>query len=111
MPYMNLSPTMRVFDTVINTDFGGVEETGILLTIPDIYPEKNSVICVGRGGVKTSSSAGNISASPAGASLAYREKMGSVVEPDFPGSDLILIKLRLFGVIFLFMDAEFLEKL
>ena len=54
---------MRVFDTVINTDFGGVEETGILLTIPDIYPEKNSVICVGRGGVKTSSSAGNISAS------------------------------------------------
>ena len=38
--YMNLSPTMRVFDTVINTDFGGVEETGILLTIPDIYPEK-----------------------------------------------------------------------
>ena len=61
--YMNLSPTMRVFDTVINTDFGGVEETGILLTIPDIYPEKNSVICVGRGGVKTSSSAGNISAS------------------------------------------------
>lgn len=38
--YMNLSPTMRVFDTVLNTDFGDVEETGILLTIPDIYPEK-----------------------------------------------------------------------
>ena len=38
--YMNLSPTMRVFDTVSNPDFGGVEETGILLTIPDIYPEK-----------------------------------------------------------------------
>ena len=38
--YMNLSPTMRVFDTVSNPDFGGVEETGILVTIPDIYPEK-----------------------------------------------------------------------
>lgn len=38
--YMNLSPTMRVFDTVSNPDFGGVEETGILVTIPDIYPDK-----------------------------------------------------------------------
>lgn len=38
--YMNLSPTMKVFDTFSNTDFGGVEETGILVTIPDIYPEK-----------------------------------------------------------------------
>ncbi len=38
--YMNLSPTMRVFETVSNPDFGGVEETGILVTIPDIYPEK-----------------------------------------------------------------------
>ena len=38
--YMNLSPTMRVFDTVQNPDFGGVEETGILVTIRDIYPEK-----------------------------------------------------------------------
>lgn len=38
--YMNLSPTMRVFDTVSNPDFGNVEETGILVTIPDIYPEK-----------------------------------------------------------------------
>lgn len=38
--YMNLSPTMRVFDTVSNPDFGDVEETGILLTVPDIYPEK-----------------------------------------------------------------------
>lgn len=40
--YMNLSPTMRVFDTVPNPDFGGVEETGILVTIPDIYPEKRA---------------------------------------------------------------------
>lgn len=38
--YMNLSPTMRVFDTFANPDFGGVEETGILVTIPDIYSEK-----------------------------------------------------------------------
>ncbi len=38
--YMNLSPTMRVFDTVVNPDFGEVEETGILVAIPDIYPEK-----------------------------------------------------------------------
>ena len=38
--YMNLSPTMRVFDTVSNPDFGDVEETGILLTVPDIYPDK-----------------------------------------------------------------------
>ncbi len=38
--YMNLSPTMRVFDTVSNPDFGNVEETGILVTIADIYREK-----------------------------------------------------------------------
>ena len=38
--YMNLSPTMRLFDTVSNPDFGDVEETGILVTIRDIYPEK-----------------------------------------------------------------------
>lgn len=36
--YINLSPTMRVFGTVRNDDFGGVEETAILLTISDIYP-------------------------------------------------------------------------
>jgi hypothetical protein len=38
--YMNLSPSMKVFDTVSNPDFGDVEETGILVTVPDIYPEK-----------------------------------------------------------------------
>ncbi len=38
--YMNLSPSMKVFDTVLNPDFGDVEETGILITIKDIYPEK-----------------------------------------------------------------------
>ena len=39
--YMNLSPTMRVFDTVSNPDFGNVEETGILITIPDIGWRRN----------------------------------------------------------------------
>ena len=38
--YMNLSPTMRVFGTAVNESFGGVEETGILVNIKDIYPEK-----------------------------------------------------------------------
>lgn len=38
--YMNLSPSMKVFGTAINEHFGGVEETGILVNIPDIYPEK-----------------------------------------------------------------------
>lgn len=38
--YMNLSPSMRVFGTVCNHDFGNVEETGILITIEDIYPKK-----------------------------------------------------------------------
>lgn len=38
--YMNLSPSMKVFGTAINEGFGGVEETGILVNIPDIYPEK-----------------------------------------------------------------------
>ncbi len=38
--YMNLSPTMKVFGTSINESFGGVEETGILININQIYPEK-----------------------------------------------------------------------
>lgn len=38
--YMNISPSMKVFGTVINPDFGEVEETGILITIPDIYQHK-----------------------------------------------------------------------
>jgi hypothetical protein len=38
--YMNLSPNMRVFGTCVNTDFGAVEETGILINIDDIYDEK-----------------------------------------------------------------------
>ncbi len=38
--YMNLSPTMKSFGTANNDDFGGVEETGILITIEDVYPTK-----------------------------------------------------------------------
>ena len=38
--YMNLSPSMKVFGTAINDHFGGVEETGILINISDIYSEK-----------------------------------------------------------------------
>jgi len=38
--YMNLSASMRMFGTCLNHEFGEVEETGILLTIPDIYPSK-----------------------------------------------------------------------
>ncbi|MDR0296096.1 MAG: GNAT family N-acetyltransferase [Prevotellaceae bacterium] len=38
--YMKLSPSMKVFGTAINPGFGGVEETGILIKINDIYAEK-----------------------------------------------------------------------
>lgn len=38
--YMSLSPSMKVFSTVYNPDFGEVEETGILVNINDIYPAK-----------------------------------------------------------------------
>ncbi len=38
--YMSLSPTMKSFGTAQNDDFGGVEETMILVKIDDIYPEK-----------------------------------------------------------------------
>ncbi len=38
--YMNLSPSMKVFGTSVNKGFGGVEETGILVKMEDIYPEK-----------------------------------------------------------------------
>ncbi len=38
--YMGLSPTMKTFGTAINAEFGNVEETGILVTIDDIYLEK-----------------------------------------------------------------------
>ena len=38
--YMGLSPTMRVFGTAINDDFGNVEETGILIAVDEILAEK-----------------------------------------------------------------------
>lgn len=38
--YIGLSSTMRIFGTAINHTFGDVEETGILVRIPDIYPDK-----------------------------------------------------------------------
>ena len=38
--YMNLSPTMKCFGTVINDHFGEVEETAILITVKDLYRAK-----------------------------------------------------------------------
>ncbi len=38
--YMNLSPTLRSFGTALNPSFGKVEETGILITISDMFEEK-----------------------------------------------------------------------
>jgi len=38
--YMNLSPTMKTFGTFINHKFGDVEETGIMITMRDMYVEK-----------------------------------------------------------------------
>lgn len=38
--YMNLSLSMKTFGTSINPFFGDVEETGIMVTIGDIYPSK-----------------------------------------------------------------------
>ena len=38
--YMGLSPTMRVFGTAINEEFGHVEETAILIAIDEILENK-----------------------------------------------------------------------
>lgn len=38
--YMNLSPSMRTFGTVLNKTFGDVEETGIMITVNDLYKAK-----------------------------------------------------------------------
>lgn len=40
--YMALSPTMRVFGTAINHEFGKVEETGIFIKIDEIADSKKS---------------------------------------------------------------------
>jgi hypothetical protein len=38
--YMGLSSTMKTFGTALNDEFGEVEETGILITIDDIFESK-----------------------------------------------------------------------
>jgi len=40
--YMSLSPTMRMFGTAINDEFGDVEESGIFITISDVFEEKKN---------------------------------------------------------------------
>ena len=38
--YMNLSPSMKSFGTAVNDGFGEVEETGIIITIKELYEAK-----------------------------------------------------------------------
>ncbi len=38
--YMNLSPSMKTFGTAVNESFGKVLETGIILTVSDLYHAK-----------------------------------------------------------------------
>ncbi len=38
--YMSLSPSMKTFGTVLNKSFGGVEETGIMISLNDLYKAK-----------------------------------------------------------------------
>ncbi len=38
--YMNLSPTMRILGTAVNDAFGNVEETGLIIKIDEIAPNK-----------------------------------------------------------------------
>ncbi len=38
--YIKLSPSMKTFGTSLNDTFGAVEETGIMIHIPDIYASK-----------------------------------------------------------------------
>ncbi len=40
--YMTLSPSMKVFGTAINDEFGDVEETAILVNLRDLYPNKSA---------------------------------------------------------------------
>lgn len=40
--YMRLSPTMRSFGTAMNHEFGETDETGILIKLRDLLPEKRS---------------------------------------------------------------------
>ena len=38
--YVNLSPSLRSFGTILNDHFGDVEETAIMITMADMYPAK-----------------------------------------------------------------------
>lgn len=40
--YMNLSPTLRTFGSTFNAEFGDTEDTGIMVKLADIFPEKRS---------------------------------------------------------------------
>lgn len=40
--YMSLSPSMKTFGTAVNERFGGVEETGIIITIKELHEAKIS---------------------------------------------------------------------
>lgn len=40
--YMSLSPTMKMFGTAINHEFGNVEESGIFFKISEIFDEKKA---------------------------------------------------------------------
>lgn len=40
--YMNLSSTMRMFGTAYNHAFGETDETGLLVSVRDIFPEKRA---------------------------------------------------------------------
>ncbi len=40
--YMSLSPTMKMFGTAINDEFGDVEESGIFFAVEEIFDEKKA---------------------------------------------------------------------
>lgn len=40
--YMSLSPTMKMFGTAVNDEFGNVEESGIFFKISEIFDEKKA---------------------------------------------------------------------
>ena len=40
--YMSLSPTMRIFGTSVNDEFGDVWETGLIVNIADIFEDKKA---------------------------------------------------------------------
>ena len=39
---MSLSPTMKMFGTAINDEFGDVEESGIFFAVDEIFDEKKA---------------------------------------------------------------------